>query len=191
MRRGNQRFTIDPGLRSFHLLAVTGSKQIVIQLTPPGARAPVIIQPPNAKTDKVAKTTLFSQWPAANALVVDAKHGSTDDMWVGEWQVTFIDPLGTNAGAAARSQIHIYGDLEPGFKVVPRFVLGQRTIVQVIARHEDGTPATDLGTFRSAVVTAQVVEPGRNGIRNVLTLADAATNSQAATRLTGTSGHRN
>ena len=167
---GVRRFTIDPGLRSFHLLAVTGSKQIVVEVKPPGASKPVAFSAPDSRTAAVGKTKLTSQWPAGNAVVVDANRGGTDKNWVGQWEVTFIDPTGTNKGAVARSQIHIFGDLKPVLAQAPKFILGQTGTVPVSVVHSDGTPATELRNFKQARVKAEVIEPGKRGVRNEIAM---------------------
>lgn len=158
---GTRTVVIDPGVKRFNLLAVTGGAPFEVQVIPPGSASPISITETGRHRAEVRGVSVADRWLATNAVVIEANRGRSDEGWVGTWKVVFLGSPSVSAGAEVRSELHLFGDVQPRLQPIPRLVLGSRAEIRARVVNIDGTPATDLDDFRSVRVGADVFEPGR------------------------------
>jgi hypothetical protein len=155
---GTHRFTVDPGVGSFNLLALTGSPDISVEIRSPDAEAPLALEPGPASVGSLAQTSVVSRWLAADALLATATLPGPNGPWVGEWEVTFIDRTGQHPDAVARAEIYVYGDVVPALDPVPELRAGEASTIAIRLEGGNGDPL-DLELFDSVRVEATVTDP--------------------------------
>lgn len=168
---GTRTFTVDPGIRQFHVLALTGAPGVDVELSAPdGAVLP--IDSGQSGSGELAGGEVTYTWVAPDALVIDVAL-PVDDSAAGEWQMTFIDRTGQNPGAVASSQIHLFGDLTPELLDADELVfrLGEPTPFRFELQRQEGTPPTE-DVFESVEATAVVTIPETGERRTVPVTAD-------------------
>ena len=156
---GTRTFVIDPGIRQFHILAVTGGPDIAIDLQAPGSKSVLHLTYPNATRDVVGAGTISSTWIAPNAVVIDAESKSDRPNWVGKWSAIFIDPKGSSPSAVSHSQIHVFGGLLPVLNGKPEFESGSTKRFEVAVAGERDGPRTDMRLFKTVRLRATVTDP--------------------------------
>ena len=128
---GTHRFVLDPSISKVHILAGADIANYRMDLYGPDGRKVVSLNPGDAvqKQESAAFATT-TEWLSGDAVQIDITH-KKDAGWVGQWALTFIDPSSTGQGDgdAARSNIHLYGDIEPSWLEAgdATFTLGEAT----------------------------------------------------------------
>jgi hypothetical protein len=133
---GVHAFVLDPSISKIHILAGSNVSGAIITLTGPGQKEPLTFKPgAGAASAANGGYKLSSAWQSDRTLALDLAR-TTDVGWVGRWQLTFIDPKAATAGGSAKSNIHLFGDLEPFWPTAAKTVLhsgdkGQRIVLGV------------------------------------------------------------
>ncbi len=156
---GTRTFAIDAGLNRFHLLVEIPSTDVVVAIESPAGGPAATFVSATARDLRLGEAQIAGRWPAPNALMIDATRGASDGGWVGTWKVTFVDPTGQTTDLA-KSQLHVFGDLEPRLLDPETLIIGEAVEVEVDVVHQDGTPITSLDDFQSAEMTLAVKRPG-------------------------------
>jgi hypothetical protein len=169
---GTHTFTVDPGIRQLHVLALTGSAGIDVELVAPDGAMLPIAAGENGTAELDGSDVTFT-WVAPDALVLDVFLPADDDA-AGEWKLTFIDRTGQNPGAVASSQIHLFGDVTPVLLDEEELVfrLGEDTPFAFELQRQEGTPPTG-DVFETIEATAVVTIPETGERRDVPVTADA------------------
>ena len=108
-------FVLDASVRSVHILAGADQPGIDVVLSPPGGGPATRFHHSDGQPAidlALAGQRVTGSWISGQTLQLDLARSSAAG-WVGQWSVVFIDPTGTAAGARARTQIGITGDLLP------------------------------------------------------------------------------
>ncbi len=174
---GAQSLTIDPGLSSFNVLALTGSETVEVVLTSPEGDSLRVTAGENL-TGTVGGATASATWLTSDGVLiaVELPEEAGDD--VGVWTLTFVDPEG--AGGTAESQVYVFGSFSPRIAEDDlRFEAGEPVAFTVEVVRSDGEPLSG-GVFSDVAVTASVRDPGRG-----VTLAAPLTEEEPG-RYTGT-----
>jgi len=154
-----RQFYIDGSLRAFHVLADLGAGGLRVELRSPGSSKPLAFEFGPSSMQNLGSAEVSSGWLSDSALTLDVTLPSGKADWVGTWSVTFVDPTGNRAGAAARSQIFVYGDLFPSLVGDVVLTLGESTSFAVRVIDQKGTPKTPRGLVRTATITGTLVDP--------------------------------
>ena len=171
-------FVLDASVRSVHILAGADRPGIDVLLSPPGGGPATSFhhndrQPASDLT--IAGQRVSGLWISDQTLQLDLSRTS-DAGWAGQWSVVFVDPTGTTAGAQARTQIAITGDLLPALLgTLPVLRSGDpatlRFGLRSDATHQPVPAAAVLGT---AMLSAVLVN-GDGSSRTLLDRAPPAT----------------
>lgn len=169
---GTQKFPVDPGIRSFNLLALANAPGITVQLaSAESGSVPLTVAPNGGSGDAVlGAAKVHWTWVAEDALLLDVTLPADQGPWNGQWSATFIDVGGTAPNAVANAKIFVFGDIEPAIQVSD-FRAGEAGTVGVGIEHRQGTPV-DESLFDRVDVEASVTDP-RTGARERLQLSDA------------------
>ena len=169
--RGTRTFRLDPGIRSFNLLAVTSAPGIEVELRSPEPGAAVLVLAADRPTGEAPVGSAIATWTwvAADSVLVDVRLPADDGPFHGEWKVTFIDRTGAAPDAVADARIYVFGDLEPVLAPT-EFRAGEANELRVGVRHREGTPV-DEDLFAAVDVDAVVVDPS-DGSRWPVTLGE-------------------
>ena len=161
---GQRSFTIDPGIRRFHVLVDLGVPGLVVEIAPPNGRDPAVLEFDRPATKTVGGVEITHLWLSPSAVSADVTIPPTGGLGVGTWTVTVIDPTGGRAGSLANFQVHVYGDLGAKLLSEPELVIGEPATLQIGLVDSDGTPLTPGDLVRRVQVTATVTDPasGRN-----------------------------
>ena len=166
---GTHRFTIDPGISSFNLLALTSAPGIVVQITSPEPGAPPVViagDTPRGQST-IGSASISWTWIASDAALIDVSFPVDQGPWNGSWSLTFIDPTGQSPNAVASAEFFIFGDIEPYIEPV-EFRAGEPTEVKVGVRHRAGSPVNE-SIFAEVALEAVVVNP-TDGTREAIDL---------------------
>ena len=153
---GTTTFELDESLRQFHAL-VTAPAPLTVQLTAPGGET-AMVDPRQDGSVGLAGADL--SWVAlAGALVIDGRLDAQDPGWVGEWQVTFIDPTGQAQDVLARAQVTIFGTLAPSFGDVADARIGEELSLAVAMVDAEGSPRTPRDLLASTDLDVTLRDP--------------------------------
>lgn len=112
---GTHMFVLDPSISKVHILAGAELMNYRLDLYGPDGKKVTSLNPGDPKkTQDATAFTSTTEWLSGDAVQIDIAH-KQDAGWVGQWALTFIDPSSTGEGGdeAAKSNIHLYGDIEP------------------------------------------------------------------------------
>lgn len=113
---GTHRFVLDASISKVHILAGAGVLNYRMDLYGPNHQKVISLDPgdPAKQQDTNPAFSVSTEWLADDAVQIDIAH-KQDAGWIGQWELTFVDPASTGEGGdeAAKSNIHLYGDLEP------------------------------------------------------------------------------
>lgn len=171
--QGTITFAVDPGLRSFNLLALTGAEGIDIELRSPEQSAPLTIGAGQSGAGKIGSANARWSWLAPDTAVVDVTLPDTDGPWSGQWSITFIDPTGKRPDAIAKTKVYVFGDLVPVLKGNPSFRRGETGRFDAAVETRAGTPS-ETSTFKDLRVTATVTDPTSGSVSNAVVSAPDA-----------------
>jgi hypothetical protein len=157
--RGTHTCTVDPGIRSFNLLAVTSAPGIDVELRSPEPGAAPLALSADRPTGEAPVGSAVARWTwvALDSVLVDVRLPDDAGPWNGEWRVTFIDRTASTPDAVADARIYVFGDLEPWLEPT-EFRAGEANEVRVGVRHREGTPV-DESLFADVTLDAVVVDP--------------------------------
>ncbi len=164
--QGTITFAVDPGLRSFNLLALTGAEGIDIELRSPEQSAALTIAAGRPGDGRIGAADARWSWLAPDAAVVDVTLPDTDGPWIGQWSITFIDPTGTRPDAIAKTKVYVFGDLVPVLKGNPLFRRGETAQFDAAVETQSGTPS-QRSTFKNLRVTATATDPTSGSVDTV------------------------
>lgn len=157
--RCERTFALDASLREFHMLLNLAAPGIEVELRSPSGDQ-VRLRAGQRSTFTLGGAPLTTSPLAELDLVVDGLLPGTSTDWVGTWTVRFIDTTGQNLGAVARSQITVFGGLDPVTRPAPpEFQVGEQTDFDIRIVDAAGSPRTPADFVRSVTVTAVLIDP--------------------------------
>jgi len=156
--QGTTSFQVDPGLRSFNLLALTGAPGIAIDLLSPEQPVPLRIEADQSGQGAIGSAHAQWSWLAPDTAVIEVTLPSTDGPWNGKWSITFIDTSGTHPDAFAQSKVYVFGDVVPVLKGSPWFRRGDTAGFDAAVETRAGTP-TDINSFSGLKMTGTITDP--------------------------------
>ena len=150
---GTHQFVLDPSITSVHILAGTDLSGYRVELLAPTPGQRLALDPGDAPVDKrFPDFNVRSQWTSDKQVQIDLQQTGVSG-WAGRWQLVFVDPQRRDHGTA-RSNIHLYGDVKPGWLDADsaELTVGESTGVQLgLVQGGDDKPL-DLTTLRSSVL---------------------------------------
>lgn len=112
---GSHRFVLDPSISKVHILAGADAADFAMELYGPDQKKVLSLDPGGPKTQDTTRAfDVTTEWLSNDAVQIDIVR-KRDAGWVGQWTLAFIDPGSSGDGddEAAKSNIHLYGDIEP------------------------------------------------------------------------------
>ena len=156
---GQRSFTIDPGIRRFHVLVDLGVSGLEVEIAPPNGQRPTALRFDNGGQSTVGGVAISHFWLSPSALSADVTIPPKGGLGVGRWTVTVIDRTGGKAGSLADFQVHVYGDLGAALLSEPEVVIGETTPLEIGLVDGEGSPLTPGGLVKAVQITAAVTDP--------------------------------
>ena len=153
--RCTRTFTLDQGLREFHLLLNLGAPSVVADLIAPNGQ----VQRLTPGTATVASAELTVSRLTDLDVVVDGRLAAGSAAWAGQWTVRFVDVTGQNPDAVTHAQITVFGGLVPVTDPAPpSFQAGEHSRFRVRIVDAAGSTRTPADFVRSAEVSATLTD---------------------------------
>jgi len=136
--QGTHQFVLDPSISSARVLGGSDLTDFyVVVVSPDGKRRR--LQAGEDLDGALSAATIKVTWLSKGVFSLQMDR-VRDRGWSGAWQVAFVDPSSTGLGRA-RSNIRLYGDLEPAWPGAKstKLVAGQKAEITVGLQRSDGS----------------------------------------------------
>ncbi|KRB75810.1 hypothetical protein ASE01_12165 [Nocardioides sp. Root190] len=109
-------FVLDDSIGSVHILGTADASQKLVALQRDGMAKPILFDPATTSgAQRIGDVEVTSTWLSDDSLELDLVRGNGKG-WAGLWSIVFIDPDAQKAAGAARSRIHLQGDIVPAWR---------------------------------------------------------------------------
>lgn len=156
---GRREFELSPAYEEFHLLANSGAREVVVELTSPETNDVLVLTSGQNASTTLGSVPLEIVWLSPVDVAIDGSLPPDESAWVGTWTLTFVDPTGQNAGAIASAQLFLFGGLSPQLLEEPVLRMGQEGNIDVRIVDSVGTPRTPTDFVQEARVGVTVTDP--------------------------------
>lgn len=156
---GIREFTIDPIVRRFRVVVITGTVTGTVELGIAGPDETVRVKSGANGSREIGGATVRYRWVGSSTLVLDCELGAGSDRERQRWNLVVSDPEAA-ADTIASSEVTVFTDLTATLAEGERFGLGDGTTFEIQLLDGDDR-LTDPGRLglEEVVVTAVVTDP--------------------------------
>jgi hypothetical protein len=156
---GVREFTIDPVVRRFRAVVITGTPSGTVEVGVQGSDETIRVKSGTDGSQEIGGATVRYRWIGSSTLVLDCELGAGSDRERQGWNLVVSDP-NAPAGTIASSEVTVFTDLTATLVEGQRFGLGDGTTfeIQLLDGDERLTDPGELG-LDEVVATAVVKDP--------------------------------